>query len=330
MITTTAERQPGEAHVERIRYGLTTPLRPFTIPDWTGSCELLLSDDLHALGEHVQVRNDFLATRHAGVERTLSIPVGTRGTVKLTRVLSGDSAMHLAIHVGPGCDITFEDEYQGPGSAAHSTVLVVAPGSVVRYAILQDLPRERLALLHYEVRVQDAQLTWFFCGLGADTTQASLETTALEGADIRTTAAILGTGKQQFDLHATTRHEGPGTKSDMLVRAVLDDTSRVFSHGLIRIDERARDSDSYEKTEVILLSERAGADAIPNLEIHNHRVRCTHGATIGKLDEEKLFYLRTRGIPEAEAKRMITEGFLEPLFIAPWHHLIHERISRSS
>ena len=315
--------------LERPQYGLITSMRPFTIPEWTGTCELLLSDDAIVLGKHVQVRNAYHATQHYGVERSLTVPVGTQGTVVIRRITTGPSSMHLVIHVQENCDITIQDEYHGEGSVAHSTILDMAEGSTVRYAILQDLPRDALALMHYEACVTRANLTWFLCALGADTTQASIETFAGPGSVIRNTSALLGTGTQQFDIHATTRHEGGHSTSDMLARGVLDGNARATYHGLIRIDENAPECDSYQKSEVILLSEGAAADAIPNLEIHNHRVRCSHGATIGKIDQEKLFYLQTRGIDEPTAKRMITEGFLEPLFIAPWQELIRERISRS-
>jgi Fe-S cluster assembly protein SufD len=152
-------------------------------------------------------------------------------------------------------------------------------------------------------------------------------TNAGERSEVKNNAVLFGTGKQQFDIHVATNHTGAHSKSDMLTRSVLDGSARAIYHGLIHIGPDAPECDSYQKDEVILLSDRAGADAIPNLEIQNNKVRCTHGATIGKLDEEKMFYLCSRGINEKDAKRIITEGFLLSLAPESLHELIKEKSS---
>ncbi len=295
-----------------LRYGLTTALRPFTLPAWNRECELLLSDDVF-VGGHVQRSNATrLAVEQRGVERVLTVFPGTRGTVTMRRMVTGASAMQLTIHVPEDCDITIIDEYNG-SSVAHATVLTIAPGSTVRYTVICDLEPQALALIHYEAYVKQATVTWNVCAFGAETTQLSVDTVADEGSVVNTNTVTIGNDQQQFDLHVSTRHIGPKSSGNMLSRAVLDDRARVITHGLIRIEETAGNSDSYQKSETILLSDAAGADAIPNLEIHNHNVRCSHGATIGKIDAEKLFYLTSRGISEADAKRAITEGFISSM-----------------
>lgn len=295
-----------------LRYGLITALRPFDTPAWGGACELLLSDDIFAGGHAQRSAANYHAAQHDGPDRVLTVFPGTRGTVTIRRMIAGTSAMHTTIHVPENCDITINDEYLG-GSVAHSTVLLIAPGSTVRYTIIHDLEPDALALVHYEAHVKRANLTWNLCAFGGETTQASIETVADEDAIAKTNTVIIGNNNQQFDLHVAMRHTGERSSGDMLSRAVLDDRARVITHGLIRIEQTAANSDSYQKSETVLLSNAAGADAIPNLEIHNHQVRCSHGATIGKLDAEKLFYLTSRGIPEADAKRAITEGFVSSL-----------------
>jgi len=298
---------------QTLRYGLTTALRPFTLPiEWNGTCEFHLSDDIFAGGPAQRSSAAFLAAQHNGAERVLTVFPGTRGTVKIRRLVVGASALHVTIHVPENCDVTIEDEYVG-GSVAHSTILAITPGSVVRYTVINDLEPDVLALIHYEAHVIRANLAWTLCSLGAETTQASIHTNAGEEGVVATNTAVIGHSNQQIDLHVTMQHSGPRSAGNMLSRAVLDDKARVITHGLITIQENAPDSDSYQKSETILLSENAGADAIPNLEIHNHNVRCSHGATIGKLDEEKLFYLTSRGIREADAKRAITEGFISSM-----------------
>lgn len=298
---------------QTLRYGLTTALRPFETPQaWNGECEFHFSDDIFPGGVALRSAASFLATQHTEGERSLTVFPGTRGTVKIRRLITGMSALHVTVHIPENCDVTIEDEYVG-ASVAHSTVITIAPGSVARYTIINDLEPDALALIHYEAYVEQANLIWTLCSLGAQTTQASIHTTAGEKGIAATNTAIIGHGNQQVDLHVTMRHTGARSAGNMLSRAVLDDKARVITHGLITIEENAPDSDSYQKSETILLSENAGADAIPNLEIHNHNVRCSHGATIGKIDAEKLFYLTSRGISEDEAKRAITEGFISSM-----------------
>lgn len=312
---------------QTLKYGLTTALRSFEFPkEWDCAEQLIVKGATATAPATTFKQNEFLGTQHNGELRGWSIPAGYNGEVQFIRTLTGNCAVHRYIHVGTGAKVKILDEIYGGGSFAMNTQIIIEPNAHVEFAILQDMKENANAFLNYEATIADGKLHWFFCGIGGETTQANIATNAGNNADVINNAVIFGTGKQQFDIHVATNHTGPGSKSDMLTRSVLDEQARAVYHGLIHIGQDAPECDSYQKDEVILLSESAGADAIPNLEIQNNRVRCTHGASIGKMDEEKLFYFLSRGITKQEAKKMITEGFLEPLFIAPWQNKVHTKI----
>ena len=109
-------------------------------------------------------------------------------------------------------------------------------------------------------------------------------------------------------------HQAPHTHSDLLYKGGLKDRSRVVWKGMIRVEKDAQRTDAYQKNDNLVLSESARADSIPGLEIEANDVRCTHGATAGRVDEDMIFYARARGIPREAAVRMIVEGFFANVY----------------
>ena len=132
-----------------------------------------------------------------------------------------------------------------------------------------------------------------------------------KGAETRTTSLFLGREQQQFDLSTSARHKAPMTRSSLLTKGVLAAKAKTLSRGLISIAENAGQSSGYEHQDTLLLSEQAEADAIPDLEIHNNDVRCTHGTAVGHLDEDQRHYLMTRGLSREEATRLMVEGYFD-------------------
>lgn len=122
--------------------------------------------------------------------------------------------------------------------------------------------------------------------------------------------------EQQHDLYTESNHLAKQTKSDILTRAAVLGSSKSVSRSLIKIGKNANGSEGYEKQEALILSPLAEADAIPNLEIHNHDVKCSHGSTIGQLDEEKLYYLMSRGLNRKQAIAAMIEGYFMPVIKA--------------
>ncbi len=132
-----------------------------------------------------------------------------------------------------------------------------------------------------------------------------------KGASAKIIGLIVGKDSSELHLHTLQIHEAPETTSDLLVKSVLGDTAQLYYDGAIRVDRRAQKTDAYQRNENLLLSDGAHAESKPTLEILANDVRCTHGATVGTLSKEELWYLATRGIPPASGKRLIVEGFLE-------------------
>jgi Fe-S cluster assembly protein SufD len=119
------------------------------------------------------------------------------------------------------------------------------------------------------------------------------------------------TGTQKLEVNLITIHAAPHTSANTIIRAVADDNAIAIINGTIIVQKNAQQTSSFLSENVLLLSERAQAHAIPNLEIEADDVKCSHAATVGTIDEEQLFYLESRGIDPKTAKSMIATGFLE-------------------
>ena len=133
-----------------------------------------------------------------------------------------------------------------------------------------------------------------------------------QGANVQILGIIIGK-KGQATIHTLQHHTAPDTQSDLLIKSVMFGPSSLSYDGLIKIDPGAQKSNAYQRNENLLMSDRATVDTRPELEIQANDVRCTHGATIGKIDEEILFYLMSRGIDRKEAERLVIKGFFEPV-----------------
>ena len=115
---------------------------------------------------------------------------------------------------------------------------------------------------------------------------------------------------QVFNFNVNAVHNAPNTYSNMLTKGALNDKSKSFYNGLIKINKNAYNSNGYQRQESILLNENAESNSIPKLEINNNDVRCTHGSSTSQMDEDKLFYVMSRGLDEKEAKITLIKGFL--------------------
>lgn len=136
-------------------------------------------------------------------------------------------------------------------------------------------------------------------------------------------------GKGICDVYTENFHDASFTMSDIITRGVLLDKSKALSRGLVQIGEDAPNSEGYEQQDALLLSNAAEADAIPNLVIHNHDVKCSHGSTVGKVDEEQLFYLQSRGIPTELAEKVLVEGYFIPVIDSITDEKVKKNISKS-
>ena len=131
-----------------------------------------------------------------------------------------------------------------------------------------------------------------------------------EGATSRVTGAYFADGDQHLDFDTFQEHIAPNTESDFAFKGALRESTAVW-RGMIRVEEGAQKTNAYQENRNLLLSDHAHADSIPGLEIMANDVRCTHGATLGKVNREELFYLMARGLSREEAERLIVRGFFQ-------------------
>jgi Fe-S cluster assembly protein SufD len=187
------------------------------------------------------------------------------------------------------------------------------PNSDLRHAIVQRMGRESLFIssIDYEQR-RDSRVLSLNVGLGARLGRTVLQHLMVEpGAEARPLGLFFGDGAQHLDFRTLQDHRVGNTTSDLLYKGALyDEAVSVFS-GMIRVHPKAQHTDAYQANRNLLLSENAQAYSIPNLEIGANEVRCTHGATIGPIQPDEVFYLRSRGIDPAAAEALIVMGFFE-------------------
>ncbi|MDQ6836558.1 MAG: Fe-S cluster assembly protein SufD [Actinomycetota bacterium] len=195
------------------------------------------------------------------------------------------------------------------------TELIVADNARLRYVCGQDLSERSWIFGAQRAEVgRDGRLDWVALGFGSARGHVRMETRlGGQGADARVTGAYAGHGRQHIDFDTTQEHAAPNTTSDLAFRGVLQNRSSAVWKGNIIVDPGAQKTDAFQESRNLLLSKRAHADAIPGLEIQANDVRCTHAAAVAQVDPEQLFYLRSHGLPEPTAKRLVIEGFLSAL-----------------
>ncbi|MDC6463200.1 Fe-S cluster assembly protein SufD [Nitrosopumilus sp.] len=161
---------------------------------------------------------------------------------------------------------------------------------------------------------QDAKVNWYSGLFGSMLSRYKIEYFLNgSGASSNDSEVIFGNNEQSFDIQTNVNHESPSTEGRVVEKSILRNKSKSLFKGMIRIKENASKSNSFLSGRSILLDPDAKSDAIPGLEIFTNDVKATHSASVAQIDEEQLFYLKTRCLSHAEAERTIVEGFLEPL-----------------
>ena len=161
---------------------------------------------------------------------------------------------------------------------------------------------------------QDAKVNWYSGLFGSMLSRYKTEYFLNgSGASSNDSEVIFGNNEQSFDIQTNVIHESPSTEGRVVEKSILRNKSKSLFKGMIRIKENASKSNSFLSGRSILLDKDAKSDAIPGLEIFTNDVKATHSASVAQIDEEQIFYLKTRCLSHEEAERTIVEGFLEPL-----------------
>jgi Fe-S cluster assembly protein SufD len=255
----------------------------------------------------------------------LYIPKGVTVEQPLNSLLWGPGVnlaylSHILVWVDEGASVTYVHEAASPdesGPALHAGIveIKVSDNASLRFVELQSWGRHVWNFSHERVSVgRDGNLDWIFGAIGSRLTKNFSELDLVgEGATGRMSGFYFTDGNQHLDHDTQQNHLAPHTTSDLLFKGALKGHSRSVWQGMIYVAVGAVKTDGYQANRNLILSPNARADSIPGLEILADDVRCTHGATVGKLEQEPLFYLKSRGIPDKEAERLLVEGFFDPI-----------------
>ncbi len=205
---------------------------------------------------------------------------------------------------------------EGGGLHCGSIELIVEKNAALRYVNLQNWGHEVWHFAHQKAHVgQEGRLQWTIGALGARLAKVN-QHVALTGSDAeaQVNGVMFTEGRQHLSYNTHQHHQAPYCRSDLLYKAALQDRSRTVWRGMIKVDKDAQRTDAYQRNDNLMLSRDARADSIPGLEIEADDVRCTHGSTSGRVDDQQLFYAMTRGYTRREAVRMIVTGFFQQVF----------------
>jgi Fe-S cluster assembly protein SufD len=254
------------------------------------------------------------------------VPQGVRIEQPLHSILWGpghDLAYfsHILIWLEEGAELTYVHEAASTtepgGQTMHAGLIEInlEPRASLKFVELQSWGDHVWNFTHKRAKVgRDANLDWVFVAVGSKLTKDFSDLDLIgEGAVGRMSGFYFTDGNQHLDHDTQQNHLAPNTTSDLLFKGALKGQSRSVWQGMIYVAPGAQKTDGYQANRNLVLSRQARADSIPGLEIMADDVRCTHGATVGKIDPDELFYLRSRGIKLPDAERLIVEGFFDPV-----------------
>jgi Fe-S cluster assembly protein SufD len=204
----------------------------------------------------------------------------------------------------------------GQGFHCGTIELLVGKGASLRYVSLQNWNLDTWHFAHQRALIgQQGRLQWTIGALGSRLAKVN-QRIALTGqdAEAQVNGVMFTQQNQHLSYNTHQHHQAPNCHSDLLYKTALQDRSRTVWRGMIQVDKRAQQTNAYQRNDNLLLSPKARADSIPGLEIEADDVRCTHGSTSGRVDNNQLFYAMSRGYTRQEAIRMIVAGFFQQIF----------------
>ncbi len=229
---------------------------------------------------------------------------------------------HTLVVLEEGAEATLVRETSGldrgvePALHVGAVELFVGRGAKLRFVNIQNWDASTWHFSRERALVgPDAALQWTVGGLGSRLAKVNQEVALTgEGAHAQVNGVMFTTARQHLAYFTRQDHQAPHTRSDLLYKGGLRDHSRIVWKGMIRVEKDAQKTDAYQKDDNLILSDHARADSIPGLEIEANDVRCTHGATAGRVDDDMIFYAQSRGVARATAIRLIVEGFFANVY----------------
>lgn len=281
------------------------------------------------LGQIVKVEEGKFAALAAAYAENgvfIYVPKGVQVDQPLHSILWGPGSglahfSHILVWLDEGASLTYVHESASDTNLAGQTMhaglveIHVADRANLRFVELQSWGKHVWNFSHKRALVgRDGNIDWVFAAIGSHLTKDFSDLNLIgEGAVGRMSGFYFTDGDQHLDHDTQQNHMAPNTSSDLLFKGVLKEDSRSVWQGMIYVAPGAQKTDGYQANRNLILSKQARADSIPGLEILADDVRCTHGATVGKIDLDELFYLQSRGIKLHDAERLIVEGFFNPI-----------------
>jgi len=278
----------------------------------------------------IDAEGDYFAALHGAFHRgsmVLYVPPGVRIADPIHCLAAMDDGgvdtSHVLVVLGEGAEATVLTETAscsetGTSTGFHcgGTEIVVGKGAFLRMVNVQNWDRgvwhiaRQKAVVHGRGRLQ-----WTLAALGSRLSQVAQDVALVgEHAEGQVNGVMFTEGRQQLVYNTLQHHEAASCRSDLLYKGALQDRSRLVWRGMIKVDKQAQKTDGYQRNDNLMLSASARADSIPGLEIEADDVRCTHGATSGRVDEEQIFYAQARGLSADEAARLVVAGFFQQVF----------------
>lgn len=226
---------------------------------------------------------------------------------------------HTLVSLGESAQTTVLDRFGSPHTdhlVDAVTELLVDDNAHLRYLTVQEHGPSTWHIGLQRAHVgRDATIRTSAVALGGDYARLRSETLLSgQGAESDQLAVYFGDGEQMLDFRTLQDHDAPNTRSDLLFKGAVEDSARSVYSGLVRLRPAARKANASQTNRNLVLTEGAGAESIPNLEIEANDVRCSHASTVGPIDDEQLYYLESRGIPPEEAERLVVLGFFDDVF----------------
>jgi Fe-S cluster assembly protein SufD len=298
----------------------------------------------HLMSRAVRADSDRFAAWHAAfctggtvlyVPRNVNLTAPLYSLIGLSAPGAADFS-HTLVILEDGASATLLEETgsttsDNPGLHVGAVELLVGPGASLRYVQLQNWNQHVWHLGHQAgIVARDASLQWTVGGIGSRLAHIHQEVIlAGPGASGEVNGVTFATNRQLLSYYTQQTHRAPSTRSDLLYKDVLRDEARVVWRGMIRVEAEAQQTDGYQRNDSLLLSPDCRADAIPGLEIEADDVRCTHGATAGRVDAEQIFYCMCRGLSRYEAMHMIVEGFFHGVYDRIAVEAVRETLSQA-
>ena len=297
-----------------------------------------------ALGWALGTTTDALGALHDAFAEPVELTVAAGrsvGQVVVVHRFTGDGVAafpRLVVRAEQGAHVQVVEAYLGPDGLHHLslpvTELVVGRDATVHHASVQVLGDAAWQIARLASTVeQGGTLRAGTAAFGGDYSRLRADTVlAGRGAHGDLYAGYFGSGSQLLDFRTFQDHVAPDTTSNLLFKGAVADKSASVYTGLIKIRPDARGSQAFQTNRNLKLSDDAWAESVPNLEIENNEVQCSHASTVGPIDAEQRFYLESRGVPTDRAERLIVKGVFDEVFralpLGPFESVARARLDR--